>query len=313
MTLGFVGMLRVMQVSDAGAPSQYSCGGTLSTSLWVRSLPSAQMVSVAVSILLCPVFRELCSLVSLFPLASLCAPPHLKTISEDLINASQLTSTPESLAYCSIGACLLDTVFSWFGCCTGTVITDCAVATGCVASASISACLDDPECYNDSLLTGCTDRASPSCAYLYTVTAGMSFGHFECAPEQTTIEILATGTNVGGDDDGGQRTRTEEDDNGGERTRTDEEDIFSIQTDTVLEDETSLLRPSWARTEEDDSSTEDSESVVTVTRTAGPRTTGDGSSTDPEATTTSSEDAGSRAFRVGVVEMLVAVVVVLCV
>jgi hypothetical protein len=46
---------------------------------------------------------------------------------------------------------MYDEVYSWFGCCTGTDITDCNVATACVPSKSMDECLEDESCYGDPL------------------------------------------------------------------------------------------------------------------------------------------------------------------
>jgi hypothetical protein len=48
---------------------------------------------------------------------------------------------------------MYDEDLSWFGCCTGTQITDCYVQTACVPSSSLSQCLDDADCYMDPLAT----------------------------------------------------------------------------------------------------------------------------------------------------------------
>lgn len=53
---------------------------------------------------------------------------------------------------CDYGySCLYDDVYSWFGCCTGTSITDCEVYTACVQSRSIDECVSNSACYNDDL------------------------------------------------------------------------------------------------------------------------------------------------------------------
>lgn len=55
---------------------------------------------------------------------------------------------------CSRGrSCLYDSVFSWFGCCTGTRITDCPVVTTCVENTRISSCLSNSACRSDAFLT----------------------------------------------------------------------------------------------------------------------------------------------------------------
>lgn len=46
---------------------------------------------------------------------------------------------------------MYDEVYSWFGCCTGTRIADCNVATACVPSKSMDECLEDESCYGDTL------------------------------------------------------------------------------------------------------------------------------------------------------------------
>lgn len=56
---------------------------------------------------------------------------------------------------------MYDDVYSWFGCCTGTVITDCDVYTACVNSRSIDDCLSSSECYDNTLVTGWCALPSP--------------------------------------------------------------------------------------------------------------------------------------------------------
>ncbi|KAF2195756.1 hypothetical protein K469DRAFT_545936 [Zopfia rhizophila CBS 207.26] len=92
---------------------------------------------------------------------------------------------------CDAGySCMYDEDLSWFGCCTGRVITDCDVMTACVESASISECLSVSECVNDPLAMACTDSSRPYCAHLYTVVTGETYGHLVCANTETTAEIL---------------------------------------------------------------------------------------------------------------------------
>ncbi|KAF2115564.1 hypothetical protein BDV96DRAFT_687478 [Lophiotrema nucula] len=82
--------------------------------------------------------------------------------------------------------CLYDSVNSWFGCCTGTVLEDCDFKTACVQSASSEE--------DDSFVTYCTEELYPYCLLYQSIFDGSTFSHFGCADTQTTLEILPTTT-----------------------------------------------------------------------------------------------------------------------
>lgn len=107
-----------------------------------------------------------------------------------------------------------DDVYSWFGCCTGTAITDCDVYTACVNSRSIDDCLSDSECYGDPLITGwwvivlsmssirssmliqgSGENYAPFCATLYSIIEGSTYGHYGCANKETSYQVMFTSGN----------------------------------------------------------------------------------------------------------------------
>lgn len=51
------------------------------------------------------------------------------------------------------GNCVYVNAHSWFGCCTGTAITDCDIYTGCVDRKSIDECAANSACYDNALVT----------------------------------------------------------------------------------------------------------------------------------------------------------------
>ncbi|KAF2795341.1 hypothetical protein K505DRAFT_360282 [Melanomma pulvis-pyrius CBS 109.77] len=114
---------------------------------------------------------------------------------EDPAFCGYLEGDGELAVTCGRGSsCMYAERFSWFGCCTGTSITDCNVITACVQSASLDECLSSSECYDDPLAMACTSRAAPFCLQLYTVVTGATYGHFECAATSTILEVLPTTT-----------------------------------------------------------------------------------------------------------------------
>ncbi|KAH7118927.1 hypothetical protein B0J11DRAFT_80629 [Dendryphion nanum] len=102
-----------------------------------------------------------------------------------------LEGDPEYPVTCRAGrSCLYDDNFRWFGCCTGTRITDCAVVTACVESTKIPACVSDPSCREDPYLTACSSRNAPYCMLLYSVITRTTYGHFECASARATFQVV---------------------------------------------------------------------------------------------------------------------------
>ncbi|KAF9733225.1 hypothetical protein PMIN02_009988 [Paraphaeosphaeria minitans] len=120
-----------------------------------------------------------------------------------------LEGDPEHPLYCDPGwNCMYDDGYSWFGCCTGTAITDCDVYTACVNSISIDECLYSSECYDDALVTGCVENYAPYCATLYSVISDSTYGHYGCANRKTSYEVMVT---VSGEDDISFELETETD------------------------------------------------------------------------------------------------------
>ncbi|KAF2240898.1 hypothetical protein BU26DRAFT_512028 [Trematosphaeria pertusa] len=104
-----------------------------------------------------------------------------------------LEGDPEEPVSCDLGySCMYDDVYSWFGCCTGSYITDCDVYTACVEYRSIDDCMESSECWDDPLATACPDPERPYCATLYTLVSGEPYGHFACAATDTAVEVVST-------------------------------------------------------------------------------------------------------------------------
>ncbi|ORY11842.1 hypothetical protein BCR34DRAFT_614393 [Clohesyomyces aquaticus] len=119
---------------------------------------------------------------------------------EDPSFCGYLNGDPENPIQCSIGSCMYNKAYSWFGCCTGTKVSDCDIQTACVESASYSRCLSDSSCANDQLATACLKSSRPYCVGLYTVITGETYGHFACGATDTTYEVVSTtsGASLGG-------------------------------------------------------------------------------------------------------------------
>ena len=99
---------------------------------------------------------------------------------------------------CTIGTCAYDPANSWFGCCTGTAIDDCAIFTTCIASASMSACNNDPACASDALALGCTAASAPNCMTMLSSVSEGTVSHFVCGESTgVTVDVLSTGTGTG--------------------------------------------------------------------------------------------------------------------
>ncbi|KAF2478167.1 uncharacterized protein BDR25DRAFT_338811 [Lindgomyces ingoldianus] len=117
---------------------------------------------------------------------------------EDPSFCGYLEGDAEAPISCDVGSsCMYNKAFSWFGCCTGTAITDCEVATACVESTKVSDCLKVSSCANDPLAIGCTRSAAPFCMQLYTVVSGATYGHFACGATDVTAEVLSSATTGG--------------------------------------------------------------------------------------------------------------------
>lgn len=65
-----------------------------------------------------------------------------------------LIRTGEPIACDPGSSCMYNEALSWFGCCTGSDITDCDVYTECVRSSKIDDCLSDSSCRNNPLVMG---------------------------------------------------------------------------------------------------------------------------------------------------------------
>ncbi|KAF2687994.1 hypothetical protein K458DRAFT_485151 [Lentithecium fluviatile CBS 122367] len=158
-------------------------------------------------------------------------------------------------------SCLMDDVFSWFGCCTGSAITDCEVATACVRSAAYDDCLSDSSCANDPLAMVCTSADEPFCAWLYTTYSGSSYGHFVCAESSTSFAVVSTTS--GGSDP-----------------------TFTLETTSSAGP--SILDTSTSRVRSSTSEVDDTTESETSTRTTRERTS------TSDATTTTTQPPPSR-------------------
>ncbi|KAF1357883.1 hypothetical protein EJ07DRAFT_30178, partial [Lizonia empirigonia] len=92
---------------------------------------------------------------------------------------------------CTVGNCLYDDRISWFGCCTGTMRSDCQLFTTCVGSASISSCLGNSACANDDFALACTDSTAGVCMTLWGNVDKGSVSHYVCGPTSTRVQVLA--------------------------------------------------------------------------------------------------------------------------
>ncbi|KAF2135033.1 hypothetical protein P153DRAFT_392317 [Dothidotthia symphoricarpi CBS 119687] len=99
---------------------------------------------------------------------------------------------------CTLGDCYYNTNINWFGCCTGTLRSDCQISTRCVASASVASCLDDPECVNDGLVTACTASSRAFCGTMRSVVEGGTVTHLVCAAAATTVDLFMQASSVSG-------------------------------------------------------------------------------------------------------------------
>ncbi|KAF2012263.1 hypothetical protein BU24DRAFT_453692 [Aaosphaeria arxii CBS 175.79] len=106
-----------------------------------------------------------------------------------------LEGDPEFPMSCDAGSsCRFAESLGWWGCCTGTAVSDCEVATRCIESASISSCLGNAECSQDPFVTGCTEATAASCVRLNTLILESTYSHFACASQETTWEVVFTTT-----------------------------------------------------------------------------------------------------------------------
>ncbi|KAF2625196.1 hypothetical protein BU25DRAFT_311684, partial [Macroventuria anomochaeta] len=95
---------------------------------------------------------------------------------------------------CTVGNCLYDERISWFGCCTGTMRSDCQLFTTCVGSASINSCLSNSACANDEYALACTASTAGVCMTMWgSVTKG-TVNHYVCGSTSTRVQVLATPT-----------------------------------------------------------------------------------------------------------------------
>jgi hypothetical protein len=109
-----------------------------------------------------------------------------------------LKGDSENSVSCSVGNCLYDNSLSWFGCCTGTVRSDCQLFTSCVGSASISSCLENSACANDDYALACTESTAGVCMTIWGNGDEGTVNHYVCGSTSTRVQILATPTGVSG-------------------------------------------------------------------------------------------------------------------
>ncbi|KAF3032167.1 hypothetical protein E8E12_002470 [Didymella heteroderae] len=102
-----------------------------------------------------------------------------------------LSDTPVS---CTVGTCLYDDSISWFGCCTGTARSDCALFTTCVGSASISSCLSNSRCANDDYALACTEATAGVCMTMWGEVQEGTVNHYVCGTASASVQVVATPT-----------------------------------------------------------------------------------------------------------------------
>lgn len=105
-----------------------------------------------------------------------------------------LTLSIDAPVSCSVGTCLYDDTISWFGCCTGTMRSDCELFTTCVGSASISSCLGNSACANDDYALACTESTAGVCMTMWGEVEEGSVSHFVCGASSTRVQVVATPT-----------------------------------------------------------------------------------------------------------------------
>jgi hypothetical protein len=109
-----------------------------------------------------------------------------------------LTSLADYPVSCTVGTCGYYPSNNWFGCCTGTVVDDCAMFTTCIASASMSSCASDPACASDAFGLACIAASAPNCMTMLSSVSGGTVSHFVCGQSASvTFEVLPTPTGTG--------------------------------------------------------------------------------------------------------------------
>lgn len=109
-----------------------------------------------------------------------------------------LTWPTEAPVSCSVGTCLYDDTISWFGCCTGTMRSDCELFTTCVGSASISSCRSDSACANDAYALACTASTAGVCMTMWGEVNEGSVSHYVCGSTSVRVQVVATPTAAAG-------------------------------------------------------------------------------------------------------------------
>ncbi|OCK88769.1 uncharacterized protein K441DRAFT_700303 [Cenococcum geophilum 1.58] len=85
--------------------------------------------------------------------------------------------------------CVTNTFNGVFGCCPGTDIIDCLLATACVPYASLGYC--NAACRSDNYITRC-GSAAPYCQYDIFVFPDTEFTYFGCAIAGTVVTVYPT-------------------------------------------------------------------------------------------------------------------------
>ena len=100
---------------------------------------------------------------------------------------------------CSTGSCLYDERISWFGCCTGTMRSDCQLFTTCVGSTSISSCLSNSACANDDYALACTASTAGVCMTMWGTVSEGTVNHYVCGSTSARVQVVPdpTGANDG--------------------------------------------------------------------------------------------------------------------
>ena len=104
------------------------------------------------------------------------------------------TAAPVS---CSVGSCLYDERISWFGCCTGTMRSDCQLFTTCVGSASISSCLSNSACANDDYALACTASTAGVCMTMWGAVSEDIVNHYVCGSTSASVQVVPDPTGTG--------------------------------------------------------------------------------------------------------------------
>lgn len=109
----------------------------------------------------------------------------------EILSATRLTSFAARPVTCdTVGdVCATNTYLGAFGCCPGTDLFDCTLATACVPLASVGDC--NAACLADPYVTIC-DSGAPYCQYDLFVFPNSALTYFGCAAQEIIVTVYPT-------------------------------------------------------------------------------------------------------------------------